>query len=306
MNIEEGLNFILEHFEEPKFPRTISTRATKNAQVMVYSKEEALRYFRDANYEDCRISAFSLHEIDQVIPNLIFSDLDDIAALGETLYNFGKFGAKPLVIATGNGFAIVLPIKMDSWKNVMYLGKIGEDLAKSFLLFASRYFTNNKCDSGNHPSLKSCLIRVPASINSKNSKKVEIQMFWDKKRADVGALAFKQHMVGIVRKENRWKTRAKNFTSKDTPYIEKLLKKKLSEGRKRASDLIILPYLLNIKKLNVDETIEFVYNHFEGHISRQEIRYKARRALKKGIPPYGLKNMKEQDPELYDLVTRSA
>jgi len=305
MNIEEGLDFILEHFEEPKFPRTISTKATKNAQVMVYSREEALHYFQKANYEDCRISAFSQHEIVQVIPNLIFIDLDDITVIGETLYNFGKFRAKPLVIATGNGFAVILPIKMASWKNTTQHGKTGEELAKLFLLFASRFFSNKKSDSGNHPSLKSCLIRIPASINSKNGKKVEIQMFWDKKRIDVEALPFQHYVNEIIRKENRWKTRTKNLSSKDIPYIEKLLKRNLKDGRNRACDLIILPYLLNVKKMSIDETIELVYNYFSGHIPKQEIQYKAKRVLEKEIPPYRLANMKDSDPELYELVVES-
>ena len=306
MNIEEGLDFILEHFEEPKFPRTISTKTTKNKQVLIYSKQEALWHFRRANCEDCRISAFSQHEIDQVIPNLIFIDLDDITAIGETLYNFGKFGAKPLVIATGKGFAVILPIKMASWKDTTQHGKTGEELAKLFLLFTSRYFSNKKSDSGNHPSLKSCLIRIPASINSKNGKKVEIQMFWDKKRIDVEALPFQHHVSGIIRKEIRWKTRTRNFSSKDTSYIEKLLKRNLKAGRHRACDLIILPYLLNVKKLPIDETIDRVYNYFSGHIPKQEIQYKAKRVFEKGILSYNLAKMKDDDSELYDLVTESA
>ena len=58
--IEEGLVFILGHFSEPIFPRTISTAATYGAQVLVYSKEEALARFEAANLLDCRINAFKL------------------------------------------------------------------------------------------------------------------------------------------------------------------------------------------------------------------------------------------------------
>lgn len=307
MNIEEGLDFILEHFEEPKFPRTISTKATGNKQVVVYSRKEVLRYFKGANYEDCRISAFSLHEIEQVIPNLIFIDLDNVDALDETLFIFGKdLRAKPLVISTGNGFAVIQPIKMESWKNVSHYGKVGEELAKLFLQFASRYLSNNKCDSGNHPSLKSCLIRVPASINSKNGKQVEIQTFWDGNRADVHSFRFKEFVDDLVKAEERLKSKARDFTSQEITYIERLLQRKLTNGRKRACYLILLPYLLNVKKLPLHNVMLGLYNYFDGYITKQVIEYEAKRVLKKGILPYSLAKMKENDSELYDLVTKSA
>ena len=308
MNIEEGLDFILEYFEEPKFPRTVSTKATGNKQVTVYSREEALRHFKEANYEDCRISAFSRHEIDQVIPNMIFIDLDDVDALDETLFIFGRdLRAKPLVISTGNGFAVIQPIKMESWKNVIHHGKDGEELAKLFLQFASRYLSNNKCDSGNHPSLKSCLIRVPASINSKNGKQVEIQTFWDGNRADVRSLRFKEFVDDLVRAEERLKSKGRDSPPQEILYIERLLQRKLTNGRKRACDLILVPYLINVKKLPVHNVVLGLYNYFDGHISKQTIEYVAKRVLKNPkILPYGLAKMKEYDSELYDFVTKSA
>jgi hypothetical protein len=306
MNIEEGLDFILEHFEEPKFPRTISTKATENKQVIVYSKEEVLRYFRESNYLDCRISAFSQHEIEQVIPNMIFIDLDKIDALDETLFIFGRdLRAKPLVISTGNGFAIIQPIQMESWKDVTIHGKRGEELAKIFLRFASRYLSNNKCDSGNHPSLKSCLIRVPASINSKNGKEVEIQTFWNGRRVDVHSLRFKEFVDDLVRTEERLKSKVRDFPSQEIPYIERLLQRKLTNGRKRACNLILIPYLVNVKKLPMHNVVLGLYNYFDGYISKQTIEYGAKRVLKKGILPYSLAKMNYNDPELYELVTRS-
>jgi hypothetical protein len=47
---EEGLDFILSHFQEPIFPRTISTHTTGGKQVLVYSKAEALARFRQSNF----------------------------------------------------------------------------------------------------------------------------------------------------------------------------------------------------------------------------------------------------------------
>ena len=55
--VKDGLDFILNHFQEPLFPRKIMTRQL-GYQVEVFSKEEALEYFKDSNYEDCRINTY--------------------------------------------------------------------------------------------------------------------------------------------------------------------------------------------------------------------------------------------------------
>jgi hypothetical protein len=52
-----GLDFILGHFKEPIFPRKIMTKEL-GYQVEVFSKEEAMGYFKSSNYEDCRINAY--------------------------------------------------------------------------------------------------------------------------------------------------------------------------------------------------------------------------------------------------------
>ena len=44
--LEDGLDFILSHFQEPIFPRKIMTKDL-GYQVEVFSKEEALGYFEE-------------------------------------------------------------------------------------------------------------------------------------------------------------------------------------------------------------------------------------------------------------------
>ena len=64
----EGLDFILSHLKSPKrWPRTISTKSTEGKQIMVYSKQEALSYYKDSNYLDCRISAYNTKTQKQTI-----------------------------------------------------------------------------------------------------------------------------------------------------------------------------------------------------------------------------------------------
>jgi hypothetical protein len=55
--VEDGLDFVLNHFQEPIFPRKIMTKQL-GYQVEIFNKEESLEYFKTSNYEDCRINAY--------------------------------------------------------------------------------------------------------------------------------------------------------------------------------------------------------------------------------------------------------
>ena len=57
-HIEEGLDFILSHFQEPIWPRAISSKTTECRQILVDNRKEALARFKQANYLDCRVSAY--------------------------------------------------------------------------------------------------------------------------------------------------------------------------------------------------------------------------------------------------------
>ena len=58
--IEEGINFILSHFQEPIFPRRIFTPIQK--QIKIENTDEILKYFKESKLYDCRISAFPFLE----------------------------------------------------------------------------------------------------------------------------------------------------------------------------------------------------------------------------------------------------
>jgi hypothetical protein len=78
-SIEEGLDFITSHFEEPVWPKTIFTE-TLGKQHTVYSKEQALARFKQSNLLDCRINAYldyiEFKGINRQSPNFIFIDID--------------------------------------------------------------------------------------------------------------------------------------------------------------------------------------------------------------------------------------
>ena len=128
----KGLDYILSHFQGSVWPRTISTKATRGRQVIVNSRQEALRYFKAARYLDCRISAYPHWRIsvvsdfagikNPIVPNIIMIDLDmdnfdynDFAikaALRRTLTRIKHVLNlnTPTVIWSGNGYHIYIPI----------------------------------------------------------------------------------------------------------------------------------------------------------------------------------------------------
>jgi len=312
MNIEQGLDFILGHFEKD-FPRTISTHATQNKQILVDSREQALRYFVESDYLDCRISAFNEGERYRLEPNLIFVDLDNRAAKNEVLALFHKIiGGIPTVLDTGHGYAVIQPIQIKPFQGVTYKTKDSEELSKLFLQWTERYLTNDKCDSANHPSLKSCMIRIPGSINSKKhseesaqSKIVSIVCEWNRQRPTVENLPFRKYLDDLIKREQRWTKRNSKLEKREIKYIERLLKQKPQDGRQRIFALILCPYLVNVKQLSLDRCESILLIYFGDYIPRQLIRYKLNEVSKKGILPYNIAKMKEHDPELYNIIAKS-
>ena len=78
--IINGLDFILSHFNQDKlFPRTIMIKKL-GYQKEVFSKEEAMKYFIESDFVDCRINAFpsyiEYNGIQRYPPDFIFIDLD--------------------------------------------------------------------------------------------------------------------------------------------------------------------------------------------------------------------------------------
>src|SRR5262245_40323901 len=74
-----GLDFIISLLQGPIWPRTISTRNTEGRQIPVYNQQEALAWFKAANYPDCRISAYPYYKYTsnpKYMISLVMIDLD--------------------------------------------------------------------------------------------------------------------------------------------------------------------------------------------------------------------------------------
>ena len=118
--IQNGLEFILSHLSPPHFPRNIMTYRLSR-QILVHSLQEAMRYYSESEFLDCRISAYPPQPStcsyvflgNGLAPNLIMIDIDKTRftterayelAVSKTLKNIKvELNGNPSVIWSGNG-----------------------------------------------------------------------------------------------------------------------------------------------------------------------------------------------------------
>jgi non-catalytic primase subunit PriX-like protein len=296
--VDDGLGFIVRHFEEPLWPRTISTHTTEGSQVLVYNKEEALARFKKANLLDSRINAYPDYAgfggINRQAPNFIFIDLDlsrfnSMDALDRAIRSVSKNikekfnGAQPTVIWSGNGYHIYLPIQAFILESESVFAEY-EQPSKKFLRISEKMLTNNKADPchSNNMSFKNCMLRIPGSHNwecvrrNNNSlgptTEVKIIQKWDGKRPAINWLLrdFRRYLIQekidnnvAERKRARLSPTAKTKPVKRL-WIEILLDTPIEDYRKEAIRRIIAPYLVNIKKLAYEDAFNVTKNWLEG------------------------------------------
>lgn len=199
--------------------------AKTRGQVFVDSEEEMLKYFKDSEYVDCRINgypAFNESDRQKPYPSLIFIDLDLSQCttckypirkldylLKQTLRKIEEeIGGYPTVLWTGGGYHIYQPIKLEFKDNDKvplesvkefqeFVPLVNIDLTTEFMRFTEQHLTNGKHDPKHNPSTKSCLLRIPGTLNSKHKENVKIIQKWDGKEADAKSiiLPFLDHLI---------------------------------------------------------------------------------------------------------------
>jgi len=84
----------------------------------------------------------------------------------------------PAVLWTGNGYHIYQPMAgfIIEQEEVFtkYIDPFGKDLTTKFMQFAEEFLANKKGDPQHNPTVSSCLVRVPGTLNSKCAREVEI------------------------------------------------------------------------------------------------------------------------------------
>jgi hypothetical protein len=163
IQIEANLNFILEHFNGPLFPRTIMTKAL-GYQKEVFNKYELLAYFKASDFKDCRINAYptctGFKGVNLTAPSFIMIDLDlkDFEystdelnkVLNKTIRKLCDLfhGAQPTVLWTGNGYHVYQPVRglileaIDRF--ACFADPNKKDLTSRFMHFAESFFTDKK------------------------------------------------------------------------------------------------------------------------------------------------------------------
>jgi hypothetical protein len=197
--VYEGLDFMMEHFNYVppgnRLPRTISTGATGGKQHRVDRRDTIMSYYKAALYEDCRLNAYpdfdalkqrhSLPQDYKPTPDYLLIDLDRKSfendeqlenALQTTLNNINKnIWSEPsakentTIVWSGNGYHVHVSLRWCMALEEMpeFANFKDQDLATRFLRWAEQTLTEGMADQHHNPSIKSCLFRVPGTINTK-------------------------------------------------------------------------------------------------------------------------------------------
>jgi hypothetical protein len=343
--IKEGLDFILTHFEVPRWPRRISIRLAEGRQILVHNKEEALARFRQANYLDCRINAYPAFYSEyegpnRQAPNFIFVDIDKLnfktenaydLAVSNTIKNFKDKlpNVQSTVLDTGNGCHFYQPIFAPFvLESIPELTKLHSEPSKVFLKFAEQFLSNGKADHSHNPTFKSCMLRIPWSVNSKRGKQVNIIQKWNGHTPAINYLLrdFRRYLiqqkinnrlegVEIQRRHFTGRPNAaaiRNGNSHTISWIESLLQTPLSDHRKYCIWRILSPYLLNVKKLSNEEIYSIMKNWLDKCNKLEGLNFNAKakindglRGASKGYYPISLEKLKEENKSLCDIVANN-
>ena len=316
--------------------------ARTNGQVYVDSEEEMMKYYEEANFVDCRINgypAYTKSERNHLYPSFIFMDLD-LSLCSTCKYPIRKLDyilkqtlkkikeeidGHPSVLWTGGGYHIYQPIKivtkhgekqpLETFKELEeFIPFARNDLTTEFMRFAEKYLTEGKGDSKHNPSINSCLIRIPETINSKYNENVKIVQKWDGIEAIANPLVlpFLDHLIQLKIENEELNKRKPIIDSignnKKIAWIEKLLETPISDHRYFCLWHILIPYLVNIKDLPEQEVISILTGWLDRCNKLNKVRWRYPQRIKeqlrhdKGYPPISLENLKKENFELYQLL----
>jgi len=233
-----GVDFLLNHLKKPEFPRTIATLLTECKQIIVSSKEEALGFYKDSNYTDCRLAAYpySVNNLPQIIDfvmldldlnNFKFSRQKLDRVLNKILLTLKKDAVEPTVIWSGNGYHILIPIEsLESTLEDMVEFSKFEEPSKKVLRFLEKYLSNSKSDSdhSNTVSFGNCMLRVPGSFNSKHNNdknQVLIVRKWNNQRLSIKPL-LGDFLAYLLDEKDERLTHAKYYKENNKYLLSKL------------------------------------------------------------------------------------
>ena len=155
-----------------------------------------------------------------------------------------------------------------------------------------------------NPTVKSCLLRIPGSLNSKcieneSDRQISIIQKWDGKRPPIMPLLrdFRRWLIqkridGIEELKRREKKIARYhviITSRNQPtnniqWIENgILKNPLRDHRKYIIWRVLSPYLLNVKKLPKEESYSIIKDWLDKCNNIERLNFNPKIKIKEGI-----------------------
>jgi hypothetical protein len=242
-----------------------------------------------------------------------------------------KIKGHPTVLWTGGGFHIYQPIKLDLADNTddvtlesidrfsKFIGCCDNDLTTELMRYLSQYFTDNRNDPGHKPSINSCLIRIPGTINSKYGSQVKLVQTWDGNSSAINYILrdFEIHLFEKAKSQsnkdpgNKIKVDGKEnrngaLASTKIFWIEKLLRTYIDDNRYYCLWRILVPYLVNIRGVGSNKEVQnILMDWLEGCNSVKKLSFDPKSRIKsvlKGVEhfaPVSLKNLKGENPSLY-------
>jgi hypothetical protein len=228
----------------------------------------------------------------------------------------------PTLLWTGNGYHIYQPVEGFILEEeaifAQFIDPYGKDLTSKFMQFAEDFVTNKKRDPQHHPTINSCLVRIPGTINSKCAQEVKIIQRWDGQRPAINYLLrdFRRWLINekiVQRLTNGRRARAQTTNSTTIWWIEKLLQTPLNDYRKFAAWCILGPYLINIRKCSAHEASEIIKDWLDrcSQLRRLDfnpyhvIKYNIDSAKRNGYLPRSLKKLQTDDPYFHNVITLS-
>jgi Primase X len=227
----------------------------------------------------------------------------------------------PTVLWTGNGYHIYQTMQGFILEEEDVFAKFidpnGKDLTSKFMQFAEDILTNKKGDPQHHPTINSCLVRIPGTINSKCGQTVKIIQRWDGNKPLIKYLLrdFRRWLIDekleqLRLSKNSKKVRAHATNSTKIWWIERLLQTPVYDYRKFTVWRILAPYLINIRKCSADEASNIIRDWLDrsGSLRRLEfnpnymIKYNINTAKRGGYLPISLQKLKIENSYLYNVL----
>jgi Primase X len=190
--------------------------------------------------------------------------------------------------------------------------------------FAESFFTDNKGDPQHRPSIKSCLVRIPGTINSKCNQEVKIVQKWNGIRPQINYLLRDYRTWLVAEKINEVKNaRSPNYRKSQSNtclqyngsntilWIEKLLQTPLADHRKYAIWRVLIPYLYNIKSLPDDDIVDILQNWLSKCNAIRALDFRIEYLVKQNIRnsrkckylPISFHNLESENQGLYNILS---